>query len=139
MEIVKQVGFPNTYSLAKNLAEKALTKYIRPGIRLSMSRPSAITATQKFPFPGWTDSIAAAGAVIYALGRCITSRDLCYPYMSSIFIPCDYVVSAILVQFMLSVTHPEAGFDIIHVCTSEEFKDYKQGDFFIDSHSYLKT
>lgn len=62
---------------------------------------------------------------------------MCYPDVICIFIPCDYVVNAILVQTMLSVTNPEAGFDIIHVCPSEVFQEYKQGEFFVDSHRYL--
>ena len=62
---LKKFGFPNTYTLTKNLAEQALKKFRRPDLRLSVSRPAAITATQNFPFLGWTDSIAAGGAVIF--------------------------------------------------------------------------
>ena len=70
--LLKKLGFPNTYTLTKHLAEQCLKKLRRPDLRLVVSRPAIITVTQKFPFPGWTDSNAAAGAVIYALGMGIS-------------------------------------------------------------------
>lgn len=63
--ILKKFGFPNTYTLTKNLAEQAMKKHKRPDLRISISRPAAVTSSQRFPFPGWTDSIAAGGSVIY--------------------------------------------------------------------------
>jgi fatty acyl-CoA reductase len=77
--ILKKFGFPNTYTLTKNLAEQAFKRY-HGDIRLTISRPSAVTSTYKYPFPGWTDSIAAGGAVIFMLGMGISHQDLVYDH-----------------------------------------------------------
>ena len=57
--ILKELNFPNTYTLTKNLSEKALARKRHPNLRLSITRPAVIGSCQKYPFPGWTDSIAA--------------------------------------------------------------------------------
>ena len=69
---MKNTGFPNTYSLTKNLAERHLERHRRPDLPISISRPAIVTASESFPFPGWTDSVAAAGAIVYAIGRGVT-------------------------------------------------------------------
>lgn len=43
--ILKKYGFPNTYTLTKNLAEQAFKKKRRPDLRLTISRPAAVSAT----------------------------------------------------------------------------------------------
>ena len=104
--ILKHYGFPNTYTLTKNLAERMIRDSRRPDMRISVTRPAVITACHRFPFPGWTDSIAAAGAVVYGLGMGITNRDFCYENVTGTFTPCDYVVNAILVATAHSVALP---------------------------------
>lgn len=123
--ILKKLGFPNTYTLTKNLAEQAFKKKRHPNLRLSISRPAVVTATEKYPFPGWADSIAAGGAVIYCLGMGISNRDLVYEHMTGAFIPCDYVVNTILVATAVSAASPSPGFDIYHGSPSGIFRDYK--------------
>ena len=71
-----------------------------------------MSATDKYPFPGWTDSIAAGGAVIYTLGMGIAHRDLCYPYVASTFVPCDTVVNTILVATAHSAMLPTPQFTL---------------------------
>lgn len=104
--ILKKYGFPNTYTLTKNLAEQAFKKKRRPDLRLTISRPAAVSATLKYPFPGWCDSIAAGAAVIYFLGMGISSRDLVYENVISTIIPCDYVVNTIFVATAVSASRP---------------------------------
>lgn len=59
----KLIGkFPNTYTFTKNLAEKNLRDK-RGHLRTVIHRPSIIAACDKQPFPGWTDSISAAGGL----------------------------------------------------------------------------
>ena len=116
--ILKKFGFPNTYTLTKNLAEQALLKNKRPDLRISISRPAGISACQKFPFPGWTDSIAAGGALIYCMGMGISNRDLVYPDVISTFIPCDHVVNGILVVTAVSAARPETDLTVFNICAS---------------------
>ena len=66
--ILREMGFPNTYTYTKNLAEQALQANRRPDLRIVISRPSIITGTYRFPFEGWTDTVSAAGSVTYPYG-----------------------------------------------------------------------
>lgn len=59
--------FPNTYTYTKNLSEKALT--INQGnVKICILRPSIIGASHVEPFPGWTDTLSAAGGLIFLNG-----------------------------------------------------------------------
>lgn len=54
--------FPNTYTFTKNMAEKTLLK--RKGdLPVVLFRPSIIACSNEQPFPGWTDSLSAAGGI----------------------------------------------------------------------------
>lgn len=55
--------------LTKSLADQYLAKYKRSDLCLVITRPAAVSATDKVPFPGWTDSIGAGGGVMYGLGK----------------------------------------------------------------------
>ena len=61
-EIIKEKNFPNTYTYAKNLAEKVIVKH-QGHVKLVICRPTIIACTMKDPFPGWTDSMSAAGGI----------------------------------------------------------------------------
>mmetsp|Transcript_25957 Transcript_25957/g.18401 ORF Transcript_25957/g.18401 Transcript_25957/m.18401 type:complete len:80 (+) Transcript_25957:626-865(+) len=60
--------FPNRYTFAKHLTEKALTK-LRGNLPFAITRPSFIVCSVRDPAPGWTDTIAAAGVVVFTLGN----------------------------------------------------------------------
>lgn len=137
--ILKKLGFPNTYTLTKNLAEQAFKRKRRADLRITISRPAIVSATQKYPFPGWADSIAAGGAVIFSLGMGITNRDLIYDNVVSAVIPCDYVVNTIFVAAAVSAAWPQPGFEVYHGSPSGIFRNYTQREFFATSQSYLTT
>lgn len=59
--------FPNTYTYTKNLSEKNLWSK-RGEVTLCIVRPAIIASTNSDPFPGWTDSISAAGGITYLTG-----------------------------------------------------------------------
>lgn len=124
--ILKRFNFANTYTFTKNLAEQALKANRRPDLRLSISRPAIITACDKYPFPGWTDTIAAGGAVLYSLGRGFAQRVYHYPSVVAAFVPCDYAVNTILVQTTLSAAQPKPGFHVVHASPSGCHPNYKQ-------------
>jgi hypothetical protein len=112
--ILKQFKFPNTYTMTKNLSEKALQRKRRPDLRLSITRPAMIGATQKYPFPGWTDSIAATSSIIYMLGMGISNRDMSNDVPGT-FVPCDYCVNAILVATTVSAFMPKPEFTMFQL------------------------
>ena len=61
--LLKYIGnFPNTYTFSKNMAEKSLLAN-QGHVKVVIWRPSIISSSVAEPFPGWTDSLAAAGAV----------------------------------------------------------------------------
>ena len=55
-------NFANSYTFTKNLAEKALYKK-KGDVNVILARPAIIAGSVKEPFPGWTDSMAAAGSL----------------------------------------------------------------------------
>ena len=56
--------FHNTYMLTKHMAELHIEKY-RGNVSVAINRPSMVCPSYKEPFPGWVDSVAAAGTVIF--------------------------------------------------------------------------
>ena len=59
--------FPNTYTFTKNLAEKSLMKN-RGHVTVCLVRPAIIASSLREPFPGWTDSLSAAGGISLMTG-----------------------------------------------------------------------
>jgi fatty acyl-CoA reductase len=59
--------YPNTYTFTKRLGEHMLEKF-KGTVPVCICRPTIISASWKDPFPGWSDSVAAAGAFFLAAG-----------------------------------------------------------------------
>jgi len=59
--------FPNTYTLSKHLAERIIFER-RGNLSVTICRPSIIGCSWKEPEKGYTDSIAATGLYLIALG-----------------------------------------------------------------------
>jgi hypothetical protein len=55
--------WPNTYTFTKSMAERTLRKKRNPKLPVFLVRPAIIIGALKEPFPGWTDTISAAGAL----------------------------------------------------------------------------
>ena len=55
--------YPNTYTYTKNLSEKQIIKN-KGDMKVVICRPSIIASSLYDPFPGWTDSMSAAGGVV---------------------------------------------------------------------------
>jgi fatty acyl-CoA reductase len=66
-ELLALTGHPNTYTLTKCLAEHLLATR-REEIPLTIVRPSVISASWRYPFPGWIDSVAAFAAFVVLIG-----------------------------------------------------------------------
>src|SRR5207245_2250376 len=65
--LLRRSGHPNTYTLTKSLAEHLLLGR-RGSIPLSIIRPSIISASWRYPFPGWLDSMAGFASFVVLIG-----------------------------------------------------------------------
>jgi long-chain acyl-CoA synthetase len=66
-ERAKELGWPNTYTYTKALAEM-LTKVRYPNLRHTVLRPAIVESALSFPFPGWNEGINTSGPLIYMAG-----------------------------------------------------------------------
>lgn len=66
-KLLKESRHPNTYTFTKCLAEHLITER-RGGVPLSIVRPSIISASWRYPFPGWIDSISGFGGFVVLIG-----------------------------------------------------------------------
>jgi fatty acyl-CoA reductase len=66
-DLLRQCRHPNTYTLTKCLAEHLLIER-RGDVPLSIVRPSIISASWRYPFPGWIDSMAGFGGFVVLIG-----------------------------------------------------------------------
>lgn len=57
-------GFTNTYTFTKNLAERYVQKH-RGSLPCVIFRPSIIACSVAEPVPGWTDTLSAAGGLLF--------------------------------------------------------------------------
>lgn len=62
-----ETGHPNNYTLAKCLAEHLIAEKMGD-VPVTILRPSIISASWQYPFPGWIDSFAALAGPISAFG-----------------------------------------------------------------------
>ncbi|MCB0271993.1 MAG: SDR family oxidoreductase [Bdellovibrionales bacterium] len=63
-ERAQSLGFPNTYTYTKALAEKIL-KNEYAHIDYSIVRPSIVESSAKYPFPGWNEGFNTSGPIVY--------------------------------------------------------------------------
>jgi len=62
-----ELGWPNTYTLTKSLAESLIHKY-GAGLPIAMVRPSIVETSLEKPFLGWNEGINTSAALSYLLG-----------------------------------------------------------------------
>jgi len=93
--LLRQSGLPNTYTLTKCLAEHLLVKN-RAEIPLRIVRPSIVSASWRYPFPGWIDSRAAFAGFVSLIGagylRAVVAQ---YPTLLDV-VPCDEVAKRVI-------------------------------------------
>ena len=65
--LLKRSGHPNTYTLTKSLAEHLLLER-RGEVPLAIIRPSIISASWQYPFPGWIDSTSGFASFVVLIG-----------------------------------------------------------------------
>ncbi|MEP6618930.1 MAG: SDR family oxidoreductase [bacterium] len=94
-ELLARTGHPNTYTFTKALAEHLLLER-RGHVPVSIVRPSVITASRAYPFPGWIDSAAGFAAFVMLLGTGHLRAVVCDPEARLDLIPVDEVSQRII-------------------------------------------
>lgn len=65
MERAEALGWPNIYTYTKGLAEHLLAR--RPGLDLTIVRPSIVECAREFPFAGWNEGLNTAGPLAWLI------------------------------------------------------------------------
>jgi thioester reductase-like protein len=63
----KRLGWPNTYTLTKSLAESLIVRY-GAGLPIAIARPSIVETSTDQPFRGWNEGINTSAPLSYLLG-----------------------------------------------------------------------
>ena len=63
----KELGWPNTYTLTKSLAESLIAKY-GGGLPIAIVRPAIVETSVSKPFLGWNEGINTSASLSYLLG-----------------------------------------------------------------------
>ncbi|MBX7080987.1 MAG: SDR family oxidoreductase [Nannocystaceae bacterium] len=63
----KSLGWPNTYTYTKALAE-ALLQQRADRVRVSVLRPAIVESATEFPFAGWNEGFNTSGPLVYLAG-----------------------------------------------------------------------
>ncbi|HVO60267.1 MAG TPA: SDR family oxidoreductase [Terriglobales bacterium] len=67
MKRAKELGWPNTYTLTKSLAESLIIKY-GAGLPVAIVRPAIVETSIEKPFVGWNEGINTSASLSYLLG-----------------------------------------------------------------------
>ncbi|HYL10657.1 MAG TPA: SDR family oxidoreductase [Candidatus Acidoferrales bacterium] len=63
----RHLGWPNTYTFTKSLAESLLTQR-GAGLPIAVVRPSIVETSTSQPFPGWNEGVNTSAPLSYLLG-----------------------------------------------------------------------
>ncbi len=63
----KELGWPNTYTLTKSLAESLIVKH-GAGLPIAIVRPAIVETSVAKPFVGWNEGINTSASLSYLLG-----------------------------------------------------------------------
>jgi thioester reductase-like protein len=116
MQRAKRLGWHNTYTYSKSLAESLL---VQRGSRLrcAILRPSIVESAVEFPLPGWNESFNGSAPLAYIMGswfRMVPAR----PDAPFDVIPVDLVSRAMTIAAAALVTGRHA--PVYHVGTSDK-------------------
>ena len=67
MKRAAELGWPNTYTLTKSLAESLIAKH-GAGLPIAMVRPAIVETSVAEPFVGWNEGINTSASLSYLLG-----------------------------------------------------------------------
>jgi len=67
MKRSRELGWPNTYTFTKSLAESLIAKY-SSGLPIALIRPAIVETSVRRPFQGWNEGINTSASLSYLLG-----------------------------------------------------------------------
>jgi len=67
MDRARALGFPNTYTYTKSMAESLLERR-KDRIRMTILRPTIVESAIGFPFTGWNESFNGSAPLAYVMG-----------------------------------------------------------------------
>jgi thioester reductase-like protein len=67
MKRARELGWPNTYTFTKSLAESLIAKYSN-GAPVAVLRPAIVETSVQKPFQGWNEGINTSASLSYLLG-----------------------------------------------------------------------
>jgi thioester reductase-like protein/phosphoserine phosphatase len=67
MRRARELGWPNTYTFSKSLAESLVVKHAA-GLRVAVVRPAIVETSIADPFQGWNEGINTSASLSYLLG-----------------------------------------------------------------------
>ncbi len=69
-ERANELGWPNTYTFTKSLAESLIRNYLdaTPGAAIAVVRPSIVESSIEKPFLGWNEGVNTSASLSYLLG-----------------------------------------------------------------------
>ena len=89
-DLLRETGYPNTYTLTKALAEHLVTERAA-ALPLAIVRPSVISTSRRHPMPGWIDSHAAFAQIVMGAGSGQLRAVAATPTGRLDLVPCDDV------------------------------------------------
>lgn len=112
-DIVGSTGFANHYTLSKAIAECLLMEQ-RGHVRVTIIRPSIITASRRYPSAGWIDSASGFAEFVLLIGTGQMCALVCDPHVRLDLIPVDEVSKRIVDASMsetgeVKIVHAVAG------------------------------
>ena len=110
--------WPNTYTFTKSMAERTLRKRRPQNMPVVLLRPAIISGSIREPFPGWTDTVSAAGGLSIAGGTGLLEFVNGDVTNIADIIPVDYVSNAIIVSTALLANKP--GLTVVHSSSSHQ-------------------
>lgn len=87
------LGWPNIYTWTKGLAEHLLAS--RPGLSLTIVRPSIVECALRFPFPGWNEGVNTAGPLAWLISTAFRRLPAAPDHRFDI-VPVDLVANGML-------------------------------------------
>ncbi|MEL6338698.1 MAG: fatty acyl-CoA reductase [Myxococcota bacterium] len=115
--LLRESGYPNTYTLTKALAESLLLSASERGPNivcpLTIVRPSIVSACIERPFPGWLEGSAGLNGVVRLYGSGVLRTMVFDPSARLDVIPGDavaqHIVRATFERRFPTITHAVAG------------------------------
>jgi hypothetical protein len=102
--MLEECRYPNVYALTKALAEHLVIEEVASTVPLSIVRPSIISSSWRYPFPGWIDSRTGLAPFVMAIGSGAMSAIVGRADTMLDIIPVDEVARHLIEEAFLTST-----------------------------------